>query len=359
MLCGVARRVHMAQDDTITPAGDTAETLAQLAARKRDSRDGPELLAQVTPEPVRPVWAPLAAQQLAYSQPPRRGRPGLITAIGVMSIVVGSLSILFSLQTGFQAVGLIFLSRMASKSNFTSSSSVAVTASGTAGAGVVGSTTTPTTVPSTALTPAEIQNVISKVQARLSARKLNAAQVAALQGALAAPSQQLVTPGTAWSPVRSCLIHSNGTAIINLSGGFIRIDSNAANITQFSYAAGSRGMPHVALMPCILSLFDGVASLCLAVILLVAGIGTLRHSRRSLRLHQIYGWTKLPLAIVGGIAYGLTLTQVVTSMPGFGNFNAYFLFAIYAGFVVLVGCAYPVGLLIALRTRAVRGYYQS
>jgi hypothetical protein len=35
------------------------------------------------------------------------------------------------------------------------------------------------------------------------------------------------------------------------------------------------------------------------------------------------------------------------------------LFAMYAGFVTLLGIGYPIGLLIALRSKIVRGYYHS
>ena len=76
-------------------------------------------------------------------------------------------------------------------------------------------------------------------------------------------------------------------------------------------------------------------------------------------MHQIYGWAKIPLCIVGGIAYGWLLSDFVTSLPGFGLGNGRMLFGMYAGFITVLGIAYPIGLLIALRSRIVRGYYHS
>jgi hypothetical protein len=310
--------------------------------------------------------APLPVQKLAYSHPSRRGRPGLVTAIGVISIVVASLGILFSLQTGSQVVLFYFLSRFvppppATATTYTTSSSgsVTVSTSVTAGPGSASATVAPATAPSAALTPAEAQTVISKVQANLGVKTLNAAQVAALTAALQNRSQQLVLPGTAWSPVKSSYLESNGTADIKLSGGSITIDAKGVVVSQYSNAAALSSFPRIGVGPMVLGLFDAVGSLLLAVMLLVAGIGALRHSRGSLRLHQFYGWAKIPVAILGGIAYGWMMSQMLTSLPGFGASNGKAIFAMYAVFMAALGCAYPIGLLITLRTRTVRGYYNS
>ena len=76
-------------------------------------------------------------------------------------------------------------------------------------------------------------------------------------------------------------------------------------------------------------------------------------------MHQIYVWAKIPFCIVGGIAYGWLLSEFVTSMPGFALGNGRMLFGMYAGFFGALSIAYPIGLLIALRSRVVRGYYHS
>jgi len=314
------------------------------------------------PLPDRPP-APVPVQTLDYSDPPRQGRPGLVTAIGVMSIVVASLSVLFSLQTGAQAVGFFFMSRMAASmpATTTTSSTIATSYSSSTGATSVSvaPATAPATTPPTALTPSEIQQVISKVQSNLGGKKLNAAQVAALQAALQSPSQGLVTPGTAWSPVTSTSIDSSGTADLDLSGGSIEIDAKGLVVSQSSTSTGAFTMPQVGLGPCILGLFDGVASLGLAVWLLVAGIAALRNSRRALRMHTIYGWAKIPMSILGGIAYSWLMTEMMGSMPGARAAGANRFFAWYAGFFAALGCAYPIGLLIALRARSVRAYYHA
>jgi len=355
------------------PVVNMAETISHLAARKRDSRDSSRLRGAVPCQPIPqvavpgadpqaagPVAVPLPVRQLVYSQPPRYGRPGLVTAMGVMSIIIASLSLLFNLSVVFQAAGFFMLSRMALSPPMTpiAPPSVMVAGSGVTTAGIAGPTTTPATAPSTALTPTEVQQVISKVQANLGVKKLNASQISGLQTWLQNPSQQVVAPGTAWSPVNLTSMQSNGTATINLSGGVMVIDANG-RVTTFPNARMT-GLPRVSGGACVVSFADGVLSFALAILLLVAGIATLRHSRRSLRMHQIYGWAKIPLCIVGGIAYGWVLSDFVTGMPGAGLAGSgRMLFVMYSGFIAVLGIAYPIGLLIALRSRVVRGYYHS
>ncbi len=245
------------------------------------------------------------------------------------------------------------LSRIVASRSMAGQTPVTATSLGTTTTGA-GPTTTITTAPSAALTPIEIQQIISKVQASAT-QKLSPAQISSLRTALANPSQQLVAPGTVWSPVSSTMMQSNGTAFIRLSGGYIQIDPKGVVVSQVSNANPMAGLPRVSLWAC-LSFFDGVASFALAVLLLLAGIAALRHSRRSLRMHQIYGWAKLPLAILGSITYCWVLTDFMTGMPGTAMGNTRMLFGMYSGFLAALSIAYPIGLLIALRSRIVRGY---
>ena len=61
--------------------------------------------------PPQPYPSPLPVQPIAYSTPVSY-RPGLITAIGVISIVVGSLGLLFNGIAGLQALGMVMISRV-------------------------------------------------------------------------------------------------------------------------------------------------------------------------------------------------------------------------------------------------------
>ena len=58
---------------------------------------------------------PVPVQPLQYVMPPAyRGRPGLVTAIGVMSIIVAAISVMGSLFMGMQAAGIYMMSMMSS-----------------------------------------------------------------------------------------------------------------------------------------------------------------------------------------------------------------------------------------------------
>jgi len=151
----------------------------------------------------------------------------------------------------------------------------------------------------------------------------------------------------------------NTTTTTTTSGsGSATVGTSAKGPSQSSNPATLTAFPRIGAGPMVLGTFDAVASLVLAVILLVAGIGALRHSRGSLDLHKFYGWAKIPISILGGIAYGWTMSQMLSSLP-FGTPSGSLLFCMYAVFMAVLGCSYPIGLLIALRTETVRGYYNS
>jgi hypothetical protein len=100
----------------------------------------------------------------------------------------------------------------------------------------------------------------------------------------------------------------------------------------------------------------------LAVLLLVAGLLVFRRSPASRRLHRIYAWVKIPVALAGAVGIGWmygSLVGAFTAMPGQGQPAATMVFWMYTIGAAVLGCAYPVGLLFALRSSQVRAYYNS
>lgn len=295
---------------------------------------------------------------LAYSTPGVRTRPGLLTAIGVMSIVIAGLSGVASLMTGLQALGFYFMAVAAAMPN-----SPAPAAAPTALA-TTGPATAPTTAPAPAsagpaLTPLEVQTVLQKVQAATS-NGLNPAQVAALQAALQDPAQELVSPGTAWSPVVSANV-SGGNAFVQLSGGWIQLDAQGQVVSQFS-TVNPLSRFRISVASVVLVGVEATVSLLLAVLLLVAGILVFRGSPSALRLHRIYAWLKIPTAVAGGVGIGWLFGSFIGAFsPGAGRGNAVELTVFWTWTLgaAALGCAYPIGLLFALRSRQVRAYYTS
>lgn len=326
---------------------------------------------------------PPPVQAIQYSVPPSQGRPGILTAIGIISIIVALLSGLVSLSTGMQAVGLYMLSQgtgafappppptvvspqqpsvVSTQPTTATAVSYSMTWSASAPGTPTGGTIATTTPAAAALTPAEVQTVIQKIQA-VGGNGLNPAQVATLTAELQNPNQDLVLPGTAWSAVNSVTPDGQGGVAIGLSGGFIGLNAQGGVNTKFSNSGPMTSIGAlIGVWPSFLTGLDALLSLVLAVLLLVAGIMVLSQSPRALRLHQFYAWAKIPVAILGGIGMAWLYSSMMTAFtpggaPAVPGMNSVWI--IWAAVMALISCAYPVALLITLRTRTVRAYYNS
>ena len=217
--------------------------------------------------------------------------------------------------------------------------------------------TTTTAVVVGALAPGEVESVIQQAQS-LSGNGLTPAQVASLRNVLAGPGQQLVQPGTAQGAVLSAYTQAGTPAVIQFSDGGSITLGQQGNVVSM---AAAPVMPTFKFQPAALGLMlgTGLASLALAVYLLVIGILTLRQSPRGRRLHLIYAFIKIPLAIAAGVASAWVARDLMASFAGPGvptpPTSGYSLFS---GLMPLVlGCAYPAALLIVLNVKSVREYY--
>jgi hypothetical protein len=225
------------------------------------------------------------------------------------------------------------------------------------------------------LTAAQIQTVIAQVQ-NLSQNKLNPAQQKALTYQLQAPGQQMITPAATpqltASQVTMAMAMPDGSMSINSNTGGWVFDPNG-NITSswsFNATTGAWGTTAAGGGTATVNPFAGfnrgslaliaaecLASLALAILLLVAGILVLRQSNRGRWLHLVYAWLKIPVAVVGGLGVWWFFSSFITSRGGPpGSLVG---FVIMSLIMIGVSVAYPIGLLIALRTRAVREYYAS
>jgi hypothetical protein len=120
----------------------------------------------------------------------------------------------------------------------------------------------------------------------------------------------------------------------------------------------------------ILSAIAELLSFALAVLLLVAAIQILRDAPSGPKLHRWYALAKIPLVIVA-TALSLWLTigmmqSIMASMPpaagGAAGQQAAFMWSFTVARMVLpalLALAYPVALLIILRSRTVREYYNA
>jgi hypothetical protein len=217
----------------------------------------------------------------------------------------------------------------------------------------------PSTAPSAtqpfALTAAQVQAVVQQAQSA-AGNKLNPSQLNSLQVLLSAPGQQLVTSGSASGAVVSAYTQPDNTAFIMFAGGgsvTLGPQGSVVRVTAMPTFTGFSINP-VALG---LMLVTSLILMALAVYLLVCGILTLRQSMRARRLHLIYALVKIPLSVAAGVASAWVMRDMMSSFGG-GAATPTMGFALFTGaFPILIGCAYPVALLIALNLRAVREYY--
>ena len=322
-------------------------------------------MADSTPPPLPPI--PLHAQQLEYAYLVQR-RPAIVTAIGVMSILVGLASLLASGISATVAGGIYTFKMYGARVAAGPTRTPAPAATNPATA----ATTLPATLPATAPTtlPAtDVQAVLAAVQAQAGSTPLNAQHVATLQALLEEPGQSLVQPTTPIGPatiyVAGVDVDEAGTAHVVFMNDIVSISSQGKVLAKQPTSAIPRNIGAAISGAALgLAIFESVASGALALFLIVAGTLTLRQSLGGKRLHWIYVAIKIPLALIAVLAwawltYGLnkgmnTLALLAASSGPQEFVGVLWVMAIVLG---LGGLAYPVALIFALRSRAANEYY--
>lgn len=235
---------------------------------------------------------PLPVQQLDYSAP-RASRPGILTAVAVLSIVIGALSLLMACSGGISAVMFQMMPMVAPPAPVPM--------------------TPPPTTP--APTPAPVPAAPTSPPAATSASTTTTSAVI---------STTVVSPGVALP-------------------GF----GNPQNVAVMAFGIA-----------------DAVIRLLLAVLLIVAGVFVLRDHRLGRRLHLIWAWIKIPVSLLGAVVYWQTMSTFFASMPAGtapGVTPQYMSSMMLITGLVQAGvaCAYPLGVLIVMKTRTVRDFYAS
>ena len=305
-----------------------------------------------------PAIPPINYGPISYAQP-YAGRPGIITAIGVLSIVFASLGILTSgiLTLWVGGLGLMAMSMRASMNPG------GTTMAATAGAPA----TQPATQPSAALTPAEVQTIIAGVQAKLTGGTLSVQQLAAFTSEIGLPGQRLADPGMALplnQQVVSADIMPDGSAQIWFyNGNWVDITAAGqatAHVTAAPWAAAA-AMFNLNMGALALTLLGTGTSFILAIHLLIAGIMTLRQSPVARLLHWIYVGLKAGASTCTATGATWLVHNFIQTVASAGTTPppAVAEAIPYAIFIFGVGMAYPVALVILLSTRSAREYYRA
>jgi hypothetical protein len=319
---------------------------------------------------------PPFATPLGYSDP--RARPGILTAVGIISLVIGCLGVVINCAGLLQAI------------MFRSMGAIAVATSNTPAA------TAPALINPNALSPAKQQIVLSTMT---EVGQLSPARARMLDQLLSQTGTQLfpfdesrVTPQS----VRTVMSESGrlpdtdgqaGSNYFVLSTGRIELSDEQASfrptrgerISVSITESAQGGTPPtvtpatvpVAIPPAFTGMggvavymgIDAVIGIALAVFLLVCGVFVLRDLPRGRSWHIAWAWLKLPLAVLGGIISWMQSTMLLGSVGGIGSasqVNTQIVsIAMAIGTVVQVAiiCAYPVAVLIVMRTQRVKEFY--
>jgi len=305
-------------------------------------------------------------EPLGYASAGLYRRPPLVTVVGIVSICVASLGLLFDCISERSAVGEMRrviqapaqLQQMAARR---AQSLAAMKAAMSAAA------SQPTAF--RALAPAEISSTIDYINKELDSRSrdsLNEAQKKALAKILSKDGQGLIdpdvplgsqTPGKlqmvrAWaSGNHSVLLAANHGSPYNMYRTRLEADGRESaypTIRRPSFAPSpipppmavtqqNQKIQHDQYVSAFLSAIVFGISALLAILLLAAGVYFLKSDPRGIRLHWAYAAIKLPLSIAMGTS--LLSTYFATQMPLRFPLGTPLAF---------VGCLYPISLLIVL-----------
>lgn len=199
----------------------------------------------------------------------------------------------------------------------------------------------------------EVQTVVQKAQAATGG-KLNQSQLNSITSELQTLSPPLVKSQMVYSPIRLATVQPDGQALVVFSDGMLAIDA-AGMIVQQS----TNDISGVTIDPVGLTLLIGesIAALLLAAFLLVAGILVLRNSPRSQAFLWAYAIVKLPMALLGGVAFAWVMGDVVSGISRASGGTSIERMTGFAVFIGAAGAIYPVALMITLSTPTVREYF--
>src|SRR5688500_744966 len=221
------------------------------------------------------------------------------------------------------------------------------------------------------LTTAQVKAIVDKVETQ-AGQSLPTTMKSKLEAAISAPGQGYFDPVPTIPEAPGQITNvsymvNNGVGQLTLqtNQGMLVLDQSGNTVSSMTWGgAGAGGFGgatiNVNMTAATTAIICAALGLALAIYLLVIGILMLRQHPRAGRLHKIYAAIKIPLAIAAGIAWPVFWMSITTMGTGTGTTNTpTFTPGLITACVVavLVGCAYPIALLIAFRTRAAREYY--
>lgn len=341
------------------------------------------MAAMSLPPPSGPE--PIRVEPLGYHIPSGPPRPGIVIAVGTISIFVAVLGgLVSSCGTFYSFVFRTTLPMMAA-------AGAAATMPATAPAAGPGFTSTVTTTggvmltSATAMTAGQRQTVVIALNSKrgLSAKRLEMLDMLLAQvGDDVLPfSGETITQALVASNVSDSgsVASPDGTSTdyFVLGNGRIELGDDVASFSPSGRRAISRvvrqppgvttagpatipffapgALANANDTPFVLAIILSMFGLALAILLFIAGILALVGKRVSRRLHLFYAAIKIPATIATCYAYQMVASEITVMVTPTTTSVFNFQFAILAIF----GCIYPLALLIVMNVQAVKSYYAS
>jgi hypothetical protein len=342
--------------------------------------------------PFAPPYAPpfASGMPLAYGSARTMARPGGLTAVGILSVVIGVMSLLCSGTFGMWDYSMVIFSRL--PRSMASAPAVVPVAAASPGSSAVGTTTAPTAAPAMAaaagagLTPLEEQAVMNRI-AQLAGRLTAAQRVTILQNLRA--SQQLIIPGASAagpaSQVRSATILADGSVMVQTQAtgnsallvvarnGVVttftssRWSSTGSFTTNSVSSGGGATKPgfgfagrRMSSAPALTAVAITAVNIALAIFLIVCGVMMLRNVAQARRLHLVYAGVKVPVALAAAGATAWLWSSFISMFTGTawgpgGSRGSVMVTVAMAP--ALLGCIYPIALWCVMESRSVREWY--
>lgn len=200
------------------------------------------------------------------------------------------------------------------------------------------------------LRPADVKAAIAHLN-RLTTNGLSTEQESALRKILSTPGQRLLIAGgqAIESQIYYAAIQGDGVLTVYSSGGSTVINKDGT-IVDTNPTAG-RGARAASGLPASLATLSGVIHLLLAVLLMIAGILTLRQSFKARMIHLIYVILKLLFSIAGVVILKWVWDQYMGSSTNPQTVVTLML-------IWMMAFLYPLTLLVVLNLPGVRAYYR-
>ena len=329
---------------------------------------------------------------LGYGSVRTIARPGGLTGIGILSIIVGVLSLMASGTFGMWDYSMVLMSRLQRAfppMRLPTPAPPVVPANVSAPFPSTGPTTAPSAA-NTVLTLSQESAVIRRITSLCGS--LNLVQRRTILAQLRTPGQTLIVPQPGGLPVelqvKSAARRGDGSVVLttqNTSGFSTIVIDRAGTITQSTtWSNGSMTMTTVSggststtgptlksfspfgnrklnETPAILAALMSAINALLAVFLIVAGILVLRSHPLGRRLHLIYAGLKIVAALLAAAATAWLWSEFMAVIsaatptgptPGASSV-AVFMLTIPA----LLGLIYPIVVLCVMESRSVREWY--